>query len=114
MTTTLSVQWVEVCAWDDLTPDRGVCALVGGVQVALFRVSPHDDLYAISNYDPFSRCNVLSRGIVGSYGSIPMVASPMYKQRFDLETGRCLDDERVVVPVFAVRVVDGRVQVRVR
>jgi nitrite reductase (NADH) small subunit len=103
--------WVDVCAFDDLVPDRGVAALVGAHQVAVFRVSPGDELYALSNYDPFSRANVLSRGIVGSRGEVPKVASPMYKQAFDLRTGQCLDDPSVSVPTFAVRVVAGRVQV---
>jgi nitrite reductase (NADH) small subunit len=111
MTSTLAIVWVDVCAFDALTPDRGVCAIVGGDQVAVFRLSPDDALYAISNYDPFSSAFVLSRGIVGSHGPVPKVSSPMYKQCFDLTTGRCLEDPRVSVPTFAVRVVDGRVQV---
>ena len=105
--------WVEVCARDDLVPDRGVCALLGPYQVALFRVSPDDSLYALSNYDPFSGASVLSRGIVGSKGDTPKVASPVYKQAFDLTTGRCLDDPSVEVMAFPVRVIDGRVLVGV-
>ena len=111
MTVTDVETWVDVCAFDDLVPDRGVAALVGAHQVAVFRVSPGDELYALSNYDPFSRANVLSRGIVGSRGEVPKVASPMYKQSFDLRTGQCLDDPSVSAPTFAVRVVAGRVQV---
>lgn len=105
--------WAPVCSLSLLTPDRGVAALVDGRQVAVFRTSPDDDIYAISNHDPFSGANVLSRGIVGSRGDVPKVASPMYKQSFDLRTGVCLDDSSVTVPVFAVRVVDGIVQVAV-
>jgi nitrite reductase (NADH) small subunit len=54
---------------------------------------------------------VLSRGIVGSRGDIRKVASPIYKDNFDLQTGVCLDDASVHVPTFPVRVVDGRVEV---
>ena len=103
--------WVDVCAPDDLVIDRGACALVGPYQVALFRVSPDDTLYALSNYDPFSGAYVLSRGIIGSKGDTPKVASPIYKQAFDLTTGQCLDDPLVEVMAFPVRVVDGRVLV---
>lgn len=103
--------WGDVCAFDDLIPDRGVGALVDGRQVAVFRVAPDDEVYALSNHDPFSRANVMSRGIVGSRGEVPKVASPMYKQSFDLRTGRCLDDPAVTIPVYPVRVLDGRVQV---
>jgi nitrite reductase (NADH) small subunit len=101
--------WADVCAFDQLTSGRGVCALVAGRQVAIFRVD--DDLFALSNYDPFSEAFVLSRGIVGSRGERIKVASPIYKQSFDLVTGACLDDAAVSVPVFPARVVDGRVLV---
>lgn len=103
--------WTDVCGLDELVLDRGVCALVGGHQVAVFRVSPTGELYALSNYDPFSGAYVLSRGIVGSRGDVPKVASPVYKQSFDLRTGRCLDDPAVSVRTYPVRVVSGRVQV---
>ena len=70
-----------------------------------------DELFAISNFDPFSSAFVLSRGIVGSRGARLKVASPIYKQSFDLRTGECLDDTSVTIPTYAIRVVDGRVQV---
>lgn len=103
--------WVDVCPLDDLVPNRGVCALVGQQQVAVFRVEPSGGVFALSNFDPFSKTFVLSRGIVGSRRDRLKVASPMYKQSFDLATGECLDDPSVSVPTFAVRVVDGVVQV---
>jgi nitrite reductase (NADH) small subunit len=102
--------WVPVCRVDQLRVDVGVAALVGGQQVALFRLDVQE-IRAISNLDPYSRANVLSRGIVGSRGESVFVASPMYKQPFDLRTGHCLDDPAVSVPTFDVRVVDGGVQV---
>ena len=109
------MNWLDVCRFDELQVDRGACALVGPYQVAVFRVSPDDALYAVSNYDPFSEAFVLSRGIVGSKGDgadgIPKVASPVYKQTFDLRTGRCLEDGSVAVQTFPVRTVDGRVEV---
>ena len=102
---------VDVCAVTALVPDRGACVLVAGRQVALFRTSQDGAIYAISNFDPFSGAFVLSRGIVGSRGDVPKVASPMYKQSFDLRTGECFDDPSVRVDVFDVRFVDGRVEV---
>jgi nitrite reductase (NADH) small subunit len=103
--------WVDVCDVDDLPLDRGVCALVGPYQVAVFRASPDGDLYAVSNYDPFSGAHVLSRGIVGSKGETPKVASPVYKQSFDLRTGACLDDPSVTIATFPVRRVGRRVRI---
>lgn len=102
-----------VCRFDDLEPERGVAALVGGVQVALFRL--HDGtVAAIDHRDPFSGANVLARGIVGSRGAAPTVASPLHKQVFDLRTGRCLDDPQVGVRVHEAWVEDGVVLVAVR
>jgi nitrite reductase (NADH) small subunit len=104
------VTWTSVCACDDLQPERGVAALIGGEQVALFRAFD-GSLYAIGNQDPFTGAFVLSRGIVGTRGDIPTVASPLHKQVFDLRTGTCLDDETAFVPVFAVRERHGQVEV---
>jgi len=102
--------WVAVCSLDRLQPERGVAALVEGLQVAVFRT--HDGVvYALDNRDPWSGAYVLSRGIVGSRGDVPTVASPMYKQVFDLRTGACLDDDTVRVATYDVRVVGGYVEV---
>ncbi|MGQ0615709.1 MAG: nitrite reductase small subunit NirD [Acidimicrobiia bacterium] len=102
--------WVEVCSLGQLTPDRGVAALVGGEQVAVFHLST-GEVFALGNRDPFSGVNALSRGIVGDAGGVPMVASPVYKQRFDLRTGVCVDDEAVAVPVYPVRLRSETVEV---
>lgn len=105
--------WVDVCPLSAITPNTGVCALLEGQQIAIFRVGHEEEVYAISNYDPFSKAYVLSRGIVGDRNGIPKVASPIYKQNFNLITGQCLDDEMVSIPTYPVKVVEGRVQVAV-
>lgn len=111
--TTVEVDaWVDVCPAGDLVDERGVCALVHGRQVAVFRTSP-GELFAVGNGDPFSGANVISRGIVGSRGDVPKVASPMYKQSFDLRTGLCLDDPSASIPVYPVRERAGRIEVAV-
>ena len=110
MTLLVSRTWTDVCPLEKLVPGRGVCALVGGLQVAVFRIAG-EEIYAISNFDPFSRAFVLSRGIVGSRAERLKVASPVYKQSFDLGTGVCLDDVTVSVRTFEVRVEAGMVQV---
>jgi nitrite reductase (NADH) small subunit len=105
--------WLSVCALDEIFPNTGVCALVGGQQVAVVRVGDGDIVYAIGNFDPFSEAFVLSRGIVGDRAGIPKIASPIFKQSFDLRSGICLDDPTVAVPVWPVRVRDGQVEVGV-
>ncbi len=82
--------WTAVCRLEDLVPERGAAALVAGEQVALVRLVDGRVL-AVQNLDPFSGANVMSRGIVGTRGTTPTLASPMYKQVFDLTTGACLD-----------------------
>ena len=104
--------WTPVCELGALVPDVGVRALLDDDQVAIFRLSDGDAVFAIDAFDPFSNAPVLSRGIVGDLDGRLVVASPIYKQHFDLETGECLEDDAVAVRTFPVRVVDGHVQVR--
>src|SRR3989441_7529038 len=103
----------KICRLDDIVPNTGVCALVGGEQVALFRLDD-DSVYAVGNHDPFSGANVLSRGIVGDIKGELVVASPVYKQHFSLVSGRCIEDSSVRIPVYAARVEDGTVWVEPR
>lgn len=102
--------WTPICPLDDIVPDSGVCALAGGRQVAVFRVGA-DQVFAIANHDPFSKANVLSRGITGDIKGELVVASPVYKQHFRLATGQCVEDESVSVESFAVRIRNGIVEV---
>lgn len=101
---------VPVCNLDDLLPGLGVAALVNGLQVAIFRLA-NDDIFAIGNYDPFSEANVISRGLVGDLKGFRVVASPIYKQHFDLVSGQCLEDESIRLPVYAVQVEGRKVSV---
>lgn len=106
----INTAWTEICPVDRIEIERGVAALVSGTPVALFRTHT-GDLHALDNVDPLSGASVLSRGIVGTRGDIPTVASPMHKQAFDLRTGECLDAAGVRVRVFQVRVRDGIVEI---
>ena len=97
-----NARWHEVCALEDLIEGAGVAALIGGRQIALFQV--HGRVYALDNFDPASRANVLSRGLTGNLQGERVVASPIYKNHFALTSGRCIED-----PTFNVdRVSDAR------
>lgn len=109
--TTDQPQWTAVCAASDILPDTGVCALVGGVHVAIFSVGREQALFAIDNVDPKAQASVLSRGLVGSLGARIVVASPLYKNHFDLRSGECLEAPEHSVRAHAVRVHEGRVLV---
>jgi nitrite reductase (NADH) small subunit len=99
----LGEEWIALCALSLLTRGRGVAALLpDGRQVAVF-LDREGAAFAIDNRDPFSGAQVLSRGLVGSSSGHPFVASPLLKQRFDLASGRCLDDESMSVTAYEVR-----------
>jgi nitrite reductase (NADH) small subunit len=133
------VTWQRICSLDDIVPDTGVCALLGSAQVAVFRVTlpagaMHvlasdvevlaaagektvgeadsgiaEALFAIGNVDPHSGASVLSRGVIGSVGERIVVASPLYKQHFDLRTGACLESPDHAVPTYRVALKDGAI-----
>ena len=106
----IAVGWTDICPLDAIVPDTGVCALVQGRHVAVFRVG-QDQLYAIDNVDPKSGASVLARGLIGSLGERVVVASPLYKNHFDLVTGECMEAPEQSVHIHGVRAEGGRVQV---
>lgn len=108
----MTTDWIKICGTDDILPYSGVAALVFGLQIAIFRAN--DAFYALSDYDPFSKAYVLSRGIVGDRAGMVKVASPIYKQSFSLLTGECLDDPTVKLPVYPVQVVDDIIYILVQ
>lgn len=111
MTALYEQTWIPVCDLSVLQPNRGVAALLPtGEQVAVFRTQD-DEVFALSNLDPFSGAAVLSRGIVGDRGGVPVAVSPIYKQAFNLRTGACVDDPTVMVSVYPVRMDAGTILV---
>ena len=105
--------WLRICPMRSLPPWRGVAALVGDVQVAVFRLDA-GSLHAVGNIDPFTGAAVISRGIVGDRDGVPTVASPVYKQAFSLVDGRCLDDAAVCLPVYRARASGGDLWIGLR
>ncbi|MFE6733536.1 nitrite reductase small subunit NirD [Microbacterium sp. NPDC057650] len=102
---------IRICRVGDLEVERGRAALLGGNQVALFLLED-GTVHAVSNLDPYSGANVISRGIVGTRGQEPTVASPMHKQVFSLRTGACLDaqgKDLMALRTWAVSVHDDMV-----
>jgi nitrite reductase (NADH) small subunit len=103
--------FVDVCALNDINIDTGVCALVNGQQVAIFRPAATTELFAIGNFDPFGKANVLSRGLISDVKGYLTVASPLYKQHFVLADGTCLEDDTVTIPTYQVKIEGDRVLV---
>lgn len=98
----LDTAWHSICTLNDVIPGTGVAARVQGKQIAIFHTA--EGVFAVGNRDPFSGANVLARGLLGDVAGSLVVASPVYKQRFCLQTGRCVEEPDVQVPVYPVHV----------
>ena len=107
--------WTEICDLAEIVPNTGVCALINGEQIALFHVIDRAQnearVFAIGNYDPNADASVLSRGLIGSLGERIVVASPIYKHHFDLQTGECLEAPEHSVSAYPARIAEGKVWV---
>ena len=97
-------QWITICKLEDILPETGICALIGKEHVAVFRPYDTNELYAISNIDPFANASVLSRGIIAEHENELWVASPLKKQRFRLKDGYCLENENYSIAHYEVKV----------
>ena len=107
---TTESQAITLCGKSDLIPNSGICAELDGQQIALFYLpGENPEVYAIGNWDPIGKANVLARGIVGDIDGQLVVASPLYKQHFDLLTGECLEDSEASVPAYSVTLVADHV-----
>ena len=119
-TNSTSKAWTTVCNISDLVDNSGVCALVtvadsgeaaNDKQIAIFSLPEQPEkVFAVDNYDPIGKANVLYRGITGCNQGEPMVASPLYKQQFSLKTGQCLQEEASIT-AYQARITAQDVQI---
>lgn len=110
-------QWIDICKLADIPPNSGVCAELNGNQVALFHLQSAandglSEVKAISNYDPFAKANVLSRGLITESNNQYFVASPLLKQQFCLDTGRCEQDSELHLVTYHARITGETVQLQ--
>lgn len=123
----MSEEWIRVCKQEELVNNSGVCALINEQQIALFCIptSAANDadvrIVATSNWDPIGKANVLYRGLLGTKQKaqtssevdvIHFVSSPLYKQRYCLETGSCLDNEEVTIAIHQVKLENNNLFVK--
>jgi nitrite reductase (NADH) small subunit len=111
--------WRTICDATDLVKDSGISALLVNEensasedeQIAIFHI-PNSEakVFAVGNYDPIGKANVLYRGLVGCIDNEPVVSSPLYKQHYSLKTGRCLQEDESV-SVYDIRIENKQVQV---
>lgn len=98
----------KICPLSELETGWGEVALVEGHQYAVFRVAG-DDVFITDHKDPNSGALVIARGIVGQKGGVPTVASPLYKEEYNLQTGECINGADFKLPVYSAEVKDGEV-----
>jgi nitrite reductase (NADH) small subunit len=105
-------RWVDICALDAIAPGSGEHALVGRLQLAVLRDVSGEQVYAIDDFDPFSKSYALSRGAVVERDGEPQVESPVFKQSYSLLSGECIEAPSVRLGVYPARVRDGRVELQ--
>lgn len=102
--------WTMACPAAELEPLWGETVLLDGHQIALIKISD-DELYAVGNQDPHTGAFVMARGIVGSRGDAPTLASPLHKEVYDLRTGAGLSHPGLRINSYPSRIVDGMVEI---
>lgn len=96
---------IKVCEIKDLIEDSGICVFIKDKQIALFYIDKK--VYAIDNYDPIGKAFVLARGIIGDIDGKIVVASPLYKEHFDLITGECIEHKEISVQSYECSIDDA-------
>jgi nitrite reductase/ring-hydroxylating ferredoxin subunit len=105
-------EWVDAIGVEDLPDHRPVRVLVGEAAVLVLRA--HDEFFAIGNQCTHQGAG-LDRGVVKIAGSVRTVTCPAHGSMFNLETGKPMRPPATKpVPVYDVKVEDGRVFVRPR
>lgn len=104
--------WHDICPLDELEVNWGEVALVNNEQYAIFRL-PDNRVFATDHKDPNSGALVIARGITGDKGGKPTIASPLFKEEYNLETGEQLNGKDYTLPVYPARVENGTVQIQV-
>ena len=104
-------EWVEVALMEALT-GKGNRAVVDGQTVLVVRAD--DEVFAVGNQCTHQGAG-LDRGVVKIAGSVKTVTCPAHGSTFNLETGKVMRPPATKpVPVYDVKVEDGRVFVRPR
>jgi nitrite reductase (NADH) small subunit len=113
--------WHEIGPLADVEGDGRLIARIGGREIGVLRDPATGRLYAVRNRCPHSGAPLClgsvverSTGRPGTYepSSRAVLRCPWHGWEYDLETGKCADDDRMRAAVYPVRVDDGRILVR--
>ena len=104
--------WIDAVAAEDMIDRKAIRVAVSDQPVLICRDG--DDVFAIGNQCTHQGA-ALDRGVVRIAGSVRTVTCPAHGSMFDLETGKVMRPPATKpVPVYDVKVEDGRVYVRPR
>jgi nitrite reductase/ring-hydroxylating ferredoxin subunit len=99
------VSWVRVADLADLAPGSAREVRLGGRVYAPFR--PGDSVHCLDGLCPHQEGHMAAAGWAGAVVTCPRVGC--LRWRFDTRTGACLQDGRVRLRTFEVRVEAGSV-----
>jgi nitrite reductase/ring-hydroxylating ferredoxin subunit len=104
--------WVAVRGVDELVDRKAIRVVLGGEAVFVLRAG--DDVFAIGNQCTHQGAG-LDRGVVKIAGSVRTVTCPAHGSVFRLDDGKVMRPPATKpVPVYDVKVEDGRVFLRPR
>ena len=104
--------WTDALAAEDLVDRKPSRVVVRDDAVFVCRAG--DDIFAIGNQCTHQGAG-LDRGVVKVAGSVRTVTCPAHGSMFNLETGKVMRPPATrPVPVYDVKIEDGRVFVRAR
>jgi nitrite reductase (NADH) small subunit len=113
--------WHEIGSLEEVEREGRVVSRIGGREVGIVRDPRSGSLHAIRNRCPHSGAPLCLGSIVERAGGRPgryettgraVLRCPWHGWEYDLETGRCADDDRMRVAVYPVRVEGDRVLVQ--
>jgi nitrite reductase/ring-hydroxylating ferredoxin subunit len=106
------LEWTDVAAVSDLMERKPVRVSAGDSTMLLLMAD--DQVFAIGNQCTHQGAG-LDRGVIKIAGSVKTVTCPAHGSMFNLETGKPMRPPATKpVPVYDVKVEDGRVFVRPR
>ncbi|KAA5822349.1 nitrite reductase small subunit NirD [Algibacter amylolyticus] len=103
--------WFKAAHINDFPKDGGACVKYKDLQIAVFNFSRLSTWYACQNLSPYKEEMVLSRGMIGDHKGIPMVACPLHKKTFSLETGENLNGELEPIAIYPVKIEEENVYI---
>jgi nitrite reductase (NADH) small subunit len=96
--------WFKAAPVNAFPKDGGACVKYKDLQIAVFNFERLNTWYASQNLSPEKQEMVLSRGMIGDHNGTPMVACPLHKKTFSLETGENLNGDLEPIAIYPVKI----------